>query len=929
MGCRLSAYLRISDSVAILLAYVFFCLGGQGVALAAEASAPLVTAAGSERGEEPGGLQGDVTRTEATRKPGAALVVAGRVHFVAGEVQAADEAGGVRTLQKGDSINVGDTVTSAKEASAQIRMEDGGLIALRPDSQLKFDSFIFSGKEDGTENSFFTLGKGGFRAVTGLIGRTNKQSYRITTPAAIIGISGTDHEIFYLANDVPDALAGTYNKVNTGGTILTTDKGSVNVEPNQMGYSGSMSQLPQLLPVNPSLFSDAPDAKTGGIVPEMGADSAAPPVPSASVSGTSSAGMQSQEEVTGEEAAPEPAAGEAGAGAEAAKKSEVVEMEEPAGPAFVLAPIAWGGDISESFRKLKFEPGQLSLQNVQAANLRASTYIWQPWLVQVNGGIGVVNAKNVSGTSTNDNASLNGRGALALVPYSRFPFLASYYATDSRSGTGALTPAADYVGKSSGFEVQQHYSPESKSSSSAATYNRDRTLMQQINSSGGRDRVSSRLYLRHDYHLPGSPSLFGVGYDRRTSNADVKGTGVVAGLQGNYSLKFNQQSIEVNTLNSKSEYAQESLRFNRVVVRHTYRPDSLLTVATSANTSQSKLLSQDLNSSSTSNLQVESSASWQPDEELPFYVFGSARVFDSVYETPGTSVISQSQIGVASVNYTATRNLSYMVHETLANTSSRGGSSDSSDRTTLTGGSANYISDDTALGSAFYNWHVLGGTDYQTSSASVSNLAIFGTAGHGVKVPYALDQGAMDFNFNQSLSVRDEGTLGQANTLTHNGGVMWRPVPGETLSSTVNLSLSDILGFGDTTTHLQTANLGINVLHRTSVNSSTAAIASLGWSGNELGQSSRSVKVDIRYNHARAFNVKGLRYTLTMNMSKYQFEDVYSRITDNSRDGYLFDQKLEYGIGRAYLRLNGSVAKYAKSKSVLVILQFGRSFGEI
>lgn len=923
MGYRLSAYLRISNSVPILLAYVFFCLGGQGVALAAEAAAPSVAVTGSERGEEPDRPQGDAIRTEAAQKSGAVLVVAGRVHFVAGEVQAVDEAGGVRTLQKGDSINVGDTVTSSGEASAQIRMEDGGLIALRPDSQLKFDSFRFSGKEDGTENSFFTLDKGGFRAVTGLIGRANKQSYRITTPAAIIGISGTDHEIVYLANDVPDALAGTYNKVNTGGTNLTTGKGTINVAPNQMGYSGGMAQLPQLLPINTSLFDSAPEAKTAEAAPETGAEPVAPLSPD--ISGTSSADTQIQTEAAGEEVPPETAASNAKEGDEGAIEDEAAVMDETPASAFVLAPIAWGGDVSESFRKLKFEDGQSSLQNVQAANLRASTYIWQPWLAQVGGGIGVVNAKNVSGKSTNDNATLNGRGTLSLVPYSRFPFSASYYATDSRSGTGGLAPSADSVGTSNGFEVQQRYSPESKSSNSIATYNRDRTLLQQVNSSGGRDRVSSRLYLRHDYHLQGTPSQFGVGYDRRTSNADVRGTGSVTGLQGNYSTKFNQQSLEVKASHFRGEYAQEESRSNHATVRHTYRPDSLLSVASSIYANQSNLLPLDLNSSSTRNLQVESATSWQPDEELPFYVFGSIRMFDSVYETPTTSTGSQNQIGVASVNYAATRNLSYTLHETLANTKSSG----SSARTTLTGGSVSYISDETGLGSAFYNQNAKGGIDYQTSSASDPSLTVFAGAGHGLKVPYALDEGTMDFNFNQALSVRDDDILGQTNTLTHNGGLMWRPISGETVSGAVNLTLSDILGFGDTSTHLQTANLGVNALHKASVNSSTAATASLGWSRNDLGQSSRSVRADVKYNHSRVFNVKGLRYTLTMNMSKYQYEDAYSRITDNSPDGYLFDQKLEYGIGRAYLRLNGVITKFANSKSTLIVLQLGRSFGQI
>ena len=184
--------------------------------------------------------------------------MAGQAQFVNGEVRLIDAAGQARALRKGDAINEGDTIDSAKEASAQIKMQDGGFIAVRPDTKLKFDSFKFKGKEDGTENSFFSLFKGGFRAVTGLIGRVNKQNYRISTPAATIGIRGTDHESFYAPANLPGIQAGAYSKVNIGETSLTTDAGAINVKPNQMGYAGGLNQIPRLQPLNTNIFTVAP-----------------------------------------------------------------------------------------------------------------------------------------------------------------------------------------------------------------------------------------------------------------------------------------------------------------------------------------------------------------------------------------------------------------------------------------------------------------------------------------------------------------------------------------------------------------------------------------------------------------------------------------------------------------------------------------------
>ncbi len=599
--------------------------------------------------------------------------------------------------------------------------------------------------------------------------------------------------------------------------------------------------------------------------------------------------------------------------------------EPPAGSMFVLAPIAWGGDVSQSFRKQSFESGLSSLQNVQAVNLRMSTYFWQPWLAQVNGGLGVVNAKNIYGSRTDESVSLNGRAALSLVPQSNFPFQASYYARDSRSDAGATPAATSLVGRSTGFEVLQRYRPPSKSSDSLASYNRDQSVTQRIGLTGSGDRVNSRLHLQHDYRLPGTRSAFGVGYDRRTFS-DAVNAGTVTGLNGSYSTKFNHsQSLDVKALHSGSEYAQDSLRFNNVSVRHSYRSGSSLSVATSAFASQSESFALGLNAANSRNLQLNSATSWQPDEELPFYVSGSVRVFDAVYETPTTSVISQSQTGNVSVNYAATRNLSYTVYETLSNTRSGG----SSAMTTLTGGRADYNSDETPFRSAFHRWNANGGLDYQTSSAAASYQTIFAGAGQGLRLPYALDEGAMDFSFNQALSVREGGVLRQTNTLNHNGRVIWRPVSDATQSSTMSFAVSDMLTFGDRSSHLQTADLSVNTLRSVSAYSSATASAALKWTANDRGQSSTSATADVKYNHARVFDVKGLRYTLTLQVNKFQFDDVYGQNADNSRDGYLFDQKLEYAIGRAYLRLNGAVAKSGESKSTLIVLQLGRNFGEI
>lgn len=191
--------------------------------------------------------------------------VAGRVQFVAGDVRIVDAQGREQPLRKGQEVNEGDTVLSASGASAQLRMIDGGILALRPGTQLKIVGYQFNGKEDGSENASFSLLKGGLRAITGIIGKTNKERYKIDTPSATIGIRGTDHEPVVVLPAPDGALAaaapGTYDKVNVGATALTTQAGTTLVAANQVGFAASPMQMPVILPVLPDFYRSVPVAQ--------------------------------------------------------------------------------------------------------------------------------------------------------------------------------------------------------------------------------------------------------------------------------------------------------------------------------------------------------------------------------------------------------------------------------------------------------------------------------------------------------------------------------------------------------------------------------------------------------------------------------------------------------------------------------------------
>lgn len=116
----------------------------------------------------------------------------GRVLLAAGEVTAV-RGNATLKLVPGFAVQDKDVLRTGKASNLQVRFTDESLVSLRENSELRIDEFRFSGKEDGSERAFFSLAKGGLRAFTGLVGRSNNSNYRMTTNTAVIGIRGTDY----------------------------------------------------------------------------------------------------------------------------------------------------------------------------------------------------------------------------------------------------------------------------------------------------------------------------------------------------------------------------------------------------------------------------------------------------------------------------------------------------------------------------------------------------------------------------------------------------------------------------------------------------------------------------------------------------------------------------------------------------------------
>lgn len=132
--------------------------------------------------------------------------VAGRVSFVRGQLTAIG-GGRERTLVTGGSVFEGDILQTAPGAIAVVAFRDEGRITLQPNTRFRIDRYSFDEKAPQSGSTFFSLLRGGLRAVTGVLGRNSPQSYRMSTPIATIGIRGTSFDLVCQADCAREGAA--------------------------------------------------------------------------------------------------------------------------------------------------------------------------------------------------------------------------------------------------------------------------------------------------------------------------------------------------------------------------------------------------------------------------------------------------------------------------------------------------------------------------------------------------------------------------------------------------------------------------------------------------------------------------------------------------------------------------------------------------
>ena len=176
----------------------------------------------------------------------------GRVLFKYGNVTV--DSVNARLLRQGATVDEGDVIVTGPKGYVQLLLDDGTKIAIRPNSSFEIEALEMPATATApavgagiTLKASFKLQKGGFRTLTGRIAQQNPSVYQVTTPAAIIGVRGTNYSTRLCAGDCGSGDDGLYVGVSEGEATLTNSAGELDIPKNAYGFAENFNTPPQRL----------------------------------------------------------------------------------------------------------------------------------------------------------------------------------------------------------------------------------------------------------------------------------------------------------------------------------------------------------------------------------------------------------------------------------------------------------------------------------------------------------------------------------------------------------------------------------------------------------------------------------------------------------------------------------------------------------
>jgi len=120
---------------------------------------------------------------------GAAMAASsGSVTHLSGTLSVTKPDGSVRILSQKSRIESGDTINTERDSFAQVEFADGARLTLKPNTSVRIERFSYAEEKPQDDALFYTLLKGGLRAVAGVVAERSAARYQVSTAAGTVGL---------------------------------------------------------------------------------------------------------------------------------------------------------------------------------------------------------------------------------------------------------------------------------------------------------------------------------------------------------------------------------------------------------------------------------------------------------------------------------------------------------------------------------------------------------------------------------------------------------------------------------------------------------------------------------------------------------------------------------------------------------------------
>ena len=579
-------------------------------------------------------------------------------------------------------------------------------------------------------------------------------------------------------------------------------------------------------------------------------------------------------------------------------KAALAMPEEPlagSGIRWLLAPPRWRGSLSLDGRWLRLEDGRHTTLGQVLGDLEFASYVWQPWFIQLRGGVGGLVARDASGggdspPSQNGTQAATGRVQLIVFPASRFPFELRADVGDSRSSGETLV-------------------------------NDFRTL---------------RVSVSQAYRPPTGNDAYALNFDFSRVRGSDGASDTLGLLQASAVKQWTDQSLDIGlhwSDNTRSDSDDRSRQAN-LTMRHAWQPQTAFGAETLASWSDLRLRVGGTSAPlrlDTTMLQLSTFATWRPRagdfgyvENAPLTGAATLRLLEN---TSGSGGAEQRAKAVnLSAGLAKEFSHAWRVNGAVSVNHLDIGAGTPQTLTALNG-SVLFTPENVMWGD--WRWA-------PTASASVGmsdtpegeRRRLAGLQGsHGVSRNWVLGAGhSLSVNLSQSLGVlRESPTDVTSSGWSHGLGLFWQSSGDGTTQSFAGLSLNDSRTRALADGHFQLVNLQVSRRSQLSRHNSWSASLTLQatrsdaelidpFTGTLRMQSDgwqRFYSGALTFESQRVFGIPRLRFTGLATVNSQQIErraagDIdapLERITES------LEARLDYSIGRLDTRLAARLAR--------------------